>query len=135
MTLFSDPHRNQTQTFGRIMHVFFFIVSLGLLTLIFSRLLDHQRNPNQNLTHQPSKGQTREVVLKRNRFGHYVVTGHINGQAVEFILDTGASDIAIPASIANDLGLKRGLPVVYRTANGTITAYTTRLSQVALGPI
>ena len=135
MTFFSDPHRDQTQTFGRIMFVFLFIVSLGLLTLIFDRLLDHQRNPNQNLTHQLSEGQAREVALKRNRFGHYVVTGRINGQAVEFILDTGASDIAIPASIANDLGLKRGLPVVYRTANGAITAYTTRLSQVELGPI
>jgi aspartyl protease family protein len=135
MALFSDPHRDYTQTLGRGMFVFLFIISLGLLTLLFDRLLDHQRNPNQNLASQPSIGQTKEVVLKRNRLGHYVATGLINGQAVELMLDTGASDIVIPASLANHLDLKWGPPVVYRTANGTITAYTTRLLRVELGPI
>jgi aspartyl protease family protein len=51
------------------------------------------------------------------------------------MLDTGASDIIIPASLANHLNLKRGSPVVYRTANGTITAYATRLLRVELGSI
>jgi aspartyl protease family protein len=135
MGLFSDPHQDYTQTLGRGMFVFLFITSLGLLTLIFDRLLDNQRNPNQNLANQLSVGQTREVLLKRNRFGHYVATGLINGQEVELMLDTGASDIIIPASLANHLNLKRGSPVVYRTANGTITAYATRLLRVELGSI
>jgi aspartyl protease family protein len=135
MALFSNPHRDYIRILGRGMFVLLFITSLGLLTLIFDRLLDRQRNPNQNLANQLSIGQAREVVLKRNRFGHYVAIGRINGHAVELMLDTGASDIAIPASIASHLGLKRGSPAVYRTANGNITAYTTRLLRVELGPI
>jgi aspartyl protease family protein len=74
-------------------------------------------------------------VLKRNHFGHYVTSGTVNGDPVEFLLDTGASDVAIPADLADRLGLKRGPPVQYQTANGTITAYRTTIDSVAIGPM
>ena len=52
-----------------------------------------------------------------------------------FLLDTGASDIAIPESLADDIGLSKGQTMLIKTANGNTTAYRTRLESVALGDI
>jgi aspartyl protease family protein len=68
-------------------------------------------------------------------FGHYVTTGTVNGRSVEFMLDTGASDVAIPAELAQELGLERGAPVQYQTANGVVTAYRTTIDSVSIGPM
>lgn len=111
------------------------IIGLGLLTLLFSNVLDEQVNPNRQVASQMSSDGVREVVLQRNRFGHYVANGKINGKTVEFLLDTGASDVSIPQSVASGLGLKRGQPIVYNTANGNITAYMTRINDLRLGDI
>lgn len=111
------------------------IVGLGLLTLLFSNILDGQFNPNRQVATQVSDGGVREVVLQRNRFGHYVASGEINGHTVEFLLDTGASDVSIPQSVGSALGLKRGQPITYNTANGNITAYQTRIDDLRLGSI
>ena len=111
------------------------LLVLGLLTLFFNNWLDEQRNPNQQIMGQMSAEGAREISLQRNRYGHYNASGYINGYEVEFMLDTGASDISIPAHIADRLGLKRGRAVTYRTANGNITAYATNLEQVELGGI
>jgi aspartyl protease family protein len=111
------------------------ILGIGLLSLLFSGVLDHQRNPNQNLTMHVSGNGVREVVLQRNRGGHYLANGRINGQEVEFLLDTGASDVSVPQVVAQRLGLERGMPLTYSTANGNITAYLTRIPQLDLGGI
>ena len=76
-----------------------------------------------------------QIVLERNRYGHYNVSGRINNQPVEFMLDTGATLVAIPAKLADRLGLVRGAPTQVKTANGTAIAYATRLASVRLGDI
>ncbi len=111
------------------------IVGLGLLTLVFGNVLDGQFNPNRQVATQIGNDGVREVVLQRNRYGHYVANGEINGHTVEFLLDTGASDVSIPQSVAAQLGLKRGQPLVYNTANGSITAYMTLIRDLCLGDI
>lgn len=111
------------------------VVGLGMLSLLFSNILERQRNPNTTLYTQQHDGGTLEIVLQRNRYGHYFAGGTINGKPVEFLLDTGASDVSIPDSVARRVGLERGIPRHYNTANGTITAYTTRLDTLGLGDI
>jgi len=111
------------------------IIALVLLTLFFNHKLEQQRNPNQAVFTRLDSNGVREVVLKRNHFGHYVTSGTVNDVPVEFLLDTGASDVAIPAALADRLGLQRGAPVQYQTANGTITAWRTLIDSVAIGPM
>jgi len=110
------------------------IVLLGLLTIYFSRYLEQQNNPNQNLT-ATQNGQANEVQLQRNRYGHYVASGLINSQEVTFILDTGATDISIPEKVAQKLRLKAGIKIPVNTANGQINVYATTLNSVSLGSI
>jgi len=99
----------------------------GLLWWGFDRYL----NPNARLANVTSTNN--EVVLKRGPDGHFRAPGQVNGQPAEFLVDTGATAVAIPESLALQLGLKRGLAERVQTANGTAIAYATRLDQVSLG--
>lgn len=111
------------------------LVFLGLLTWTFSAWLDHEENPNRSVVGRVTTDGLAEVRLQRNRRGHYLSAGAINGQSVTFLLDTGASDVNIPAGVAERLGLRAGAAMRARTANGSITVYSTRLDEVAIGPI
>lgn len=110
------------------------IAFIVLLAWAFGDALHDQKNPNQTLASNIT-GSTKEVTLLRNRYGHYVASGMINGHEVEFLVDTGATDVAIPKSIASRLNLTYGARGVYGTANGYIEAFQTRLDHVALGAI
>ena len=116
------------------MTLFAWILFLLLMTLLFDNYLQKQENPNQVVeTFQQNNQQ--QVVLQRNRYGHYVANGSINGFPVTFFLDTGATDISIPEKIAKKANIEKGAPNQIYTANGIITAYRTRLQKVALGNI
>ncbi|MGH8763490.1 MAG: retropepsin-like aspartic protease family protein [Nitrosospira sp.] len=61
-----------------------------------------------------------EVTIPRSRDGHYYVRGSINGQPVDFMVDTGASIVSIGRGIAQRTGLPSGMPTSFSTANGTV---------------
>ena len=111
------------------------ILFLALLTVVFNNYLEKQYNPNEKVQQSVDPDGTYEVSLTRNRFGHYVTSGSINGQPVTFLLDTGATNISIPEPVARRLGLKRGAPISVSTANGMITVYNIVLDRVAIGPL
>lgn len=109
-------------------------IIFGLLGLYFHDVLEKQSNPN-SLPASRSGPLFIEVVLVPNRQHHYVVNGEINQQRVVFLLDTGATDIVIPASKADQLGLKRGRKRYATTANGTISVYSTVVEHLTIGDI
>jgi clan AA aspartic protease (TIGR02281 family) len=59
----------------------------------------------------------------------------INGEPVEFMLDTGATDVAIPADLAKRLKLEEGFGVTLSTANGLSQGYRTKIDRLQLGDI
>ena len=110
------------------------MVGFLILALAFSKILDHQDNPNQSLATSES-GKSQQIELKRNRNGHYVFNGEINQKPVRFLVDTGATMTSIPSSLQQYLNLQAGQPFQVSTANGVTTAYMTRLDEVKLGDI
>ena len=127
------PDKSLQKT-GRGMITVGWIFILGVLTFVFSNWEDKQYNPNQDPLSVSESGKI-EVVLKRNRFGHYVASGYINGVPVDFLVDTGATTVAIPAHIAEDIGLRFGQEHSVYTANGIGKAYRTELAEISLGDI
>ncbi len=125
---------DEQRRMAKYMIIGMWVLVVGLLIMTFSHILKRQNNPNQELLAQQGTG-TPVVRLKRNRYGHYVASGRINGEPVTFMLDTGATDVAVPARLADRLGLQRGRKRLYQTAKGPVTAYTTVLNQVRLGSI
>lgn len=104
---------------------------LGVLWAGFDAYLERAYAPNRTLAVQPGQ---RELVLQRNRAGHYVVPGTINGQPVSFLVDTRATQVSVPAHLAPVLGLVPGAPVQVMTANGPVTVRATRIDELAFGP-
>ena len=104
---------------GRWMIFAMWVGALALLTLGFGRWLDLDHNPNGDLDSR-NGGPPGEVVLVRNRAGHYVASGAINGQPVVFMVDTGSTDVSVPEALAGRLGLRRGAPLSMETAGGVV---------------
>ena len=126
------PH--STKKLGMMFTAAAWILGFLLLALVFSKILEQQSNPNQSIsTLQTADFQ--EVVLIRNRNGHYKFDGEINRQKVSFLVDTGATITAIPGELQQKLGLKAGPATSVSTANGLTTAYLTRLDQLSIGDI
>jgi len=130
-----SSEEDSSRKIGVGMVVAMWVVVLALLTGYFSHWQDKQNNPNQEPRTFADENGVREVILKRNRYGHYVATGAINDVPVVFMLDTGATDISVPQAVADKLGLQAGPTVYYETANGDAKAYLTRLDSVSLGAI
>lgn len=69
--------------------------------------------------------------------GMYMTTGSVNGYSVDFLVDTGASAIALNAATAKrlDLDYLSGRKVGVKTASGIEVAYNVMLDEVQIGDI
>ena len=108
---------------------------LAMLVIGFDRYLEKQSNPNERPDVIYDSDGSAEVTLKQNRQGHYIADGKLNGHWVTFVLDTGATNISIPAKVAGAMNLTKGRPEGTRTANGDIIVYRITLDSVELGSI
>jgi aspartyl protease family protein len=131
----NDANRQTSDKFGRSMVFVSWILALALFTLLAQDWLDGVYNPNRSLTSLHVAGGEQQIVLKRNRYGHYVSSGMINGRPATFLLDTGATDVVIPEGLAEEYSLQRGPAYQSVTANGVIQVYGTLLNTIELGPI
>lgn len=77
------------------------------------------------------------VRIASTHGGHYVTPGRINGMPVEFMMDTGATMIAMNYVVAERLGIdyRAGRPIKVNTANGVAQAYEVILSSVSIGDL
>jgi aspartyl protease family protein len=84
----------------------------------------------------PGSG-AQSVTLSAGAGGHFFADGQINGGAIRFVVDTGATAIAIPASDAIRLGIdyKAGQRGMSRTAGGQTAIYIVKLDSVRVGGI
>ena len=77
------------------------------------------------------------IVLSADARGHFVTSGSINGQTVQFIVDTGATALAIGYAEADRLGLdyRSGRTVGLRTANGVVRGWQIHVDKVRVGNV
>ncbi|TWI54227.1 aspartyl protease family protein [Pseudomonas duriflava] len=109
-------------------------LGLWLLTRWFGDYEMHRQNPNQAPVSRHAEGYV-EVSLLSNSSGHFVTSGSLNGESVTFIVDTGATDVALSAELAAKLKLPRGGAVILSTANGRVQGWRTRITELRLGDI
>jgi len=80
----------------------------------------------------------REVTIPRGADGMYRIGGAINSKGVEFLVDTGATTLALNQQLAQRLGIdyqKIGRKGLSETASGIIETYFVTLDKVAVGSI
>jgi len=78
-----------------------------------------------------------KIVLTAGSGGHFMTQGAINGRAAQFIVDTGATSVAMSVQEAERLGIdyRKGQLGRSTTANGTVTVYVIRLGSVRIGDV
>jgi aspartyl protease family protein len=82
-------------------------------------------------------GNTREIVIPVGQGGHYLVNGTINGHTVRFMVDTGATTIAMGRADAIRIGLdpRKGQLGYANTANGVAPMLSITLDSVRIGEV
>jgi len=90
-----------------------------------------------NIGGQASDGGGSQIVLTASSGGHFMTSGGINGRAVRFMVDTGATSVAMSIAEAEHIGLKYrdGQRMFVGTANGAVPAYKVRLAEVRVGDV
>ena len=86
---------------------------------------------------QSVHSDSNQIIVPRARDGHYYLTLMINDQPVQFLVDTGASQMVLNKADADKIGLNPDDMIyssVAYTANGTVATAPVRLSRVELGP-
>ena len=129
----NQPQDDETRI-GHYMIVAMWVVGLALGTLLVNNYLEKQRNPNNKVV-TSFDGDKRSITLQRGRYGHYLVSGTINGAGADFLVDTGASSVSIPVEVADRAGLVRGAAISISTANGIGTAYRTTIDRLRIGDL
>ena len=86
------------------------------------------------------RGPTREgagdtITLRADKAGHFLAEGSINGRRVFFVVDTGATTVAVSRADAERIGIdyRNGKPILVETANGTARAWRVTLDSVSIG--
>ena len=124
----SEPARTMPRTGRYLAWVGVFGVMIGL-TALYQALMPERGG----LVHSMTEGGAARIELQRDRSGHYRVPGEINGHAVAFLVDTGATDVAISERRAREMGLDFGPRTMVMTAAGPAPAWKTRIERVSAG--
>jgi aspartyl protease family protein len=84
-----------------------------------------------------SRSSGSKIVLTAGDGGHFLTAGSINGKSVQFMVDTGATAVAMGAAEAKRIGIDytAGKPVRMSTANGQTLGYLLTLNSVRIGDV
>lgn len=94
-------------------------------------VLNNDVGANYDATQSPS------INLMRQADGHFIATGKVNDRWVEFMVDTGATNVTLNSFTAEQMGIdySKGTPVELTTAQGSIKAFEVVLNSVAVGDV
>jgi clan AA aspartic protease (TIGR02281 family) len=73
------------------------------------------------------------LVLGQGAGGHYYIDGAVNDNFLNFVIDTGATTVALPTSFASSAGLKCKTGIMMNTANGSVQGCTATIQKLKIG--
>jgi aspartyl protease family protein len=109
----SKPSIHKTARLGALAIAAVWLALAGVLYLVFDRV-EQKRQAN----FKPYALSSGDLVIPRQRDGHFHVEGEVNRQPVTFLVDTGASHVSVSQALATQTGLPSGQDIMLSTANG-----------------
>jgi len=150
MSLYGSPNewdkkktrKNRSSGLGYLLTLaFLVIVAIALnykgsnrVEEVFGGFQPSGPRPNETAVPDPLVDAA-QVVIPLNRSNQYEIPGTINGGKVIFLVDTGASQVSVPASVAGAIGLVARRPQTTQTASGFVTVYQTKIDELGIGGI
>jgi len=111
--------------------------SAGAVFEYHGRTLERQLDGRVHAAAESPKGHD-DVLIFRDRWGMFKTVGSVNGLPVKFLVDTGASSVAMNSAQARRLGIDfrvQGEPIYVSTASDVTQAYQLKLDVVKVGSI
>lgn len=126
---------------GRLIRTASTLVLTGILVTIVLQLSRFDPRlemalPDMGLPQQVVEGGETRIPLAAD--GHYWLKADVNGEPVNFMIDTGATLTAVSSKVADRVGLeprRGGIPITLNTANGTISAQIATMDELRFGNV
>ena len=126
---------------GRLIRAGGTLALVGILTTVVLQMARFDPRvdfavPQIGLPEQVVEGGETRIPMAND--GHYWLRAEVNGEPVNFMIDTGATLTAVSSEVAERVGLKPrrgGLPIQLSTANGTISARLTSVDEIRFGNV
>lgn len=128
----SEYHTTESKhrRLGALFLIIGWLLIIALVALLFNFTMFRSKAPLINTTEAGT-----QIIVYRDRDYHFRIAGTINGVEVTFLIDTGATSIAVPARIADAAQLIHLSEVSTETANGSAIGYLTKIDKVEIGTI
>jgi aspartyl protease family protein len=131
--------------YGVMRNIMIFAAIIAGLGTVMAQMADkmapalaHSAPPRAAVAETVAQSGSRSLRIPPDARGHFETEGRIEGQRIGFMVDTGASMIALNEASAARFGLRptpRDYNARVTTANGTVKAAHTRLAMVEVGGI
>lgn len=102
-------------------------------TLLWAGFRWHEARQRADLTAYTATSG--ELVIPRSRDGHFYVSGEVNHEPVHFLVDTGATSVAVTEQLAKAARLPKGQPIILTTASGNTKGRLIRNVPIKVGPL
>lgn len=112
------------------------IILGGVLAYSYKDVFLSTRLAAELMPNRPRMGEGGTLLLRASEGGHFYVEAHVNGVPVNFMIDTGASDVMLSKDDAERVGLNPetlNYTRTYSTANGISKGAPIRLKHLSLG--
>lgn len=115
---------------GTIMIMLGWAFAFFTVTMIYHQILNNKK-PSHHLS--AVSLQARALTIQGNDDDQYIVKGLVNDKEVIFLVDTGATEVAIPLAFAKRIGVPLLNKIEVQTASGITTAYLTKIKKLKVG--
>lgn len=129
----NSDHNNiesKDRRIGALFLIIAWLIIIALVAILTNFSLFASKAPMVNETAAGT-----QITLYRDHDFHFRISGSINGVAVTFLIDTGATSVAIPTHIAKLAKLPELRQVGTSTANGDSFGYFTVVNHLSMGTI
>lgn len=121
---------SQSRQLGAAFLVVGWIAVIALITVLINGTLFSTKAASISET-----DAGKQITIQRDRDSHFRIKGSINGIAVTFLIDTGATSVAIPSTVAEQAKLTKKTMMTTETAGGETIGYLTRIEKINIGGV
>jgi clan AA aspartic protease (TIGR02281 family) len=89
---------------------------------------------DENQDEEAKKRASTVLTLSQNASGHFTTDGSVDGKSLNFVVDTGASLVALPEELAKSADINCDNKIDMTTANGNTDGCTAKVKELKFGP-